>query len=283
MTDAEKPDLTTLTVQLLSAYVGNNSVAAEAFPDLIAKTRQALAGETAPVVASAQDHFPAVSVRKSLASPEHILSMIDGKPYKTLKRHIGLHGMTPAEYRSRYGLPKDYPMVAPVYSEQRRATAARIGLGRKGRSSAESVQSEQAVSDPTPAPKPSPQPDTIPASADQAAPADGTAAPAIKPRRGKLSIASAKGQPKDTSTQKPRAVKATKAKPATPQDATDVGASKIESVPTDETPIAPAARRPRTKRDKPSAPVDAAPVDNGAAPAKRVGRPRKPKDTEPVG
>lgn len=283
MTDAEKPDLTTLTVQLLSAYVGNNSVAAEALPDLIAKTRQALSGETAPVVASTQDHVPAVTVRKSLASPEHILSMIDGKPYKTLKRHIGMHGMTPAEYRSRYGLPKDYPMVAPVYSEQRRASAARIGLGRKGRSSAESIQAEQVVSDPMPAPEPSPQPDTIPASADQAAPADVTAAPAVKTRRGKLSVASAKGQPKDTSIQKPRALKAPKAKPATPQDATEVAASKIASVPADETPLTPAAKRPRTKRDKPSAPVDAAPVDNGAAPAKRFGRPRKPEDTEPVG
>jgi predicted transcriptional regulator len=276
MTDAEKPDLTTLTVQLLSAYVGNNSVAAEALPDLIAKTRHALSGETAPVVASAPDPAPAVSVRKSLASPEHILSMIDGKPYKTLKRHIGMHGMTPAEYRSRYGLPKDYPMVAPAYSEQRRATAARIGLGRKGRSSAESIQSEQVVSDPTPAPEPSPQPDTIAASADLAAPAEGTTTPAVKPRRGKLSIASAQSQPKDTSVQKPRAVKSPKAKPATPQDATEVAASKIASVPADETPLTPAAKRPRTKRDKPSAPIDAAPVDNGAAPAKRIGRLRKP-------
>lgn len=282
MTDAEKPDLTTLTVQLLSAYVGNNSVAAEALPDLIAKTRQALSGETAPVIASAPDPVPAVSVRKSLASPEHILSMIDGKPYKTLKRHIGMHGMTPAEYRSRYGLPKDYPLVAPVYSEQRRATAARIGLGRKGRSSAESIQSEQVVSDPTPAPAPPPQPDTIPASADLAAPEKGTTTPAVKPRRGKLSIASAQSQPKDTSVQKPRAVKSPKAKPATPQDATEVAASKIV-VPVDETPLTPAAKSPRPKRDKPSAPIDAAPVDNGAAPAKRIGRPRKPKDTGPVG
>jgi predicted transcriptional regulator len=262
--------------------MSGNSVAAEALPDLIAKTRQALSGDTAPVVASATDPVPAVSVRKSLASPEHILSMIDGKPYKTLKRHIGMHGMTPAEYRSRYGLPKEYPMVAPAYSEQRRATAARIGLGRKGRSSAEPIQSEQVVSDPTPAPEPSPQPDTIPASADLAAPAEGTTTPAVKPRRGKLSIAPAQSQPKDTSMQKPRAVKAPKAKTATTQDATEVAASTIV-VPADETPLTPAAKRPRPKRDKPSAPIDAAPVDNGAAPAKRIGRPRKPKNTGPVG
>lgn len=283
MTEAEKPDLTTLTVQLLSAYVGNNSVAAEALPDLIAKTRQALSRATAPDVATAPVPVPAVSVRKSLASPEHIFSMIDGKPYKTLKRHIGLHGMTPAEYRNRYGLPTDYPMVAPAYSEQRRATATRNGLGRKGRSSSELVQSEQAVSDPTPAPEPSPDPDAVPASADQAAALNGTAAPAIKSRPGKLSLAAARTPSKDTSMQTPRVVKAPKAQPATTQDATDVAASKIANVPTEATPIAPAAKRPRTKRDKPSALVDTAPVDNGAAPAKRVGRPRKPLDTEPVG
>jgi len=74
---------------------------------------------------------PAVSVRKSLASKDHLISMIDGKPYKTLRRHLSTHGMTPAEYRTRYGLKPDYPMVAENYSEQRRAMAHKIGLGRK--------------------------------------------------------------------------------------------------------------------------------------------------------
>src|SRR5690606_33118041 len=77
------------------------------------------------------DHVPAVTVRKSLASKDHIISMIDGKPYKTLRRHLSTHGLTPAEYRARYGLKADYPMVAPAYSEQRRAMAKKIGLGRK--------------------------------------------------------------------------------------------------------------------------------------------------------
>ncbi|MGK4495599.1 MucR family transcriptional regulator, partial [Klebsiella pneumoniae] len=70
-------------------------------------------------------------VRKSLASKDHIISMIDGKPYKTLRRHLATHGMTPAEYRERYGLKPDYPMVAETYSESRRAMAKKIGLGRK--------------------------------------------------------------------------------------------------------------------------------------------------------
>src|SRR6185369_9006468 len=77
-----------------------------------------------------QSHEPAVTVRKSLASREHILSLIDGKPYLTLKRHLGGHGLTPAQYRERYNLKPDYPMVAPAYAEKRRAIAKTIGLGR---------------------------------------------------------------------------------------------------------------------------------------------------------
>jgi predicted transcriptional regulator len=77
------------------------------------------------------DFTPAVSSRKSLASKDHIISMIDGKPYKTLRRHLATHGLTPAEYRDRYGLKADYPMVAENYSESRRAMAKKIGLGRK--------------------------------------------------------------------------------------------------------------------------------------------------------
>lgn len=78
---------------------------------------------------------PAVSVRKSLASKDHIISMIDGKPYRTLRRHLSTHGLTPEEYRERYNLRADYPMVAPSYSEARRAMAHKIGLGAKGRKS----------------------------------------------------------------------------------------------------------------------------------------------------
>lgn len=74
---------------------------------------------------------PAVTVRKSLASKDRIISLIDGKPYSTLKRHLSTHGLTPDQYRERYGLKPDYPMVAPAYAEKRRALAKKIGLGRK--------------------------------------------------------------------------------------------------------------------------------------------------------
>jgi predicted transcriptional regulator len=77
------------------------------------------------------EHVGAVSPRKSLADPAHIISMIDGKPYKTLRRHLTTHGMTPEQYRERYNLKADYPMVAPNYSESRRAMAKKIGLGTK--------------------------------------------------------------------------------------------------------------------------------------------------------
>jgi predicted transcriptional regulator len=78
-----------------------------------------------------ETYEPAVTVRKSLASKDHIISLIDGKPYSTLKRHLGSHGLTPDQYRERYGLKADYPMVAPAYAEKRRALAKKIGLGVK--------------------------------------------------------------------------------------------------------------------------------------------------------
>ncbi len=85
-----------------------------------------------PEAEPAPNHEPAVTIRKSLSSPDHIISLIDGKPYKTLRRHLSRHGMTPEQYRERYGPKNDYPMVAPAYAETRRELAKKIGLGRKG-------------------------------------------------------------------------------------------------------------------------------------------------------
>lgn len=89
--------------------------------------------ETAP----AQSYEPAVTARKSLASPDHIISMLDGKKYKTLRRHLTTNGLTPEQYRERFNLKADYPMVAANYSEARRAMAKSIGLGRKAGSTVE--------------------------------------------------------------------------------------------------------------------------------------------------
>lgn len=133
MSEENNADITTLTVQLLSAFVSNNMVDPERLADLVRSTRAALTENpaSAAVEAEAATYTPAVSARKSLSSPDHILSMIDGKPYKTLKRHLATHGLSPDQYRERYNLPKSYPLVAPSYSEARRAVATRLGLGRK--------------------------------------------------------------------------------------------------------------------------------------------------------
>jgi predicted transcriptional regulator len=93
-----------------------------------------------PQAEPAQKHEPAVTVRKSLSSPDHIISLIDGKPYRTLRRHLSGHGLTPEQYRERYNLKPDYPMVAPAYAETRRALAKKIGLGSKGRQAKASAE-----------------------------------------------------------------------------------------------------------------------------------------------
>ena len=131
MADTEQPDSTAMTVQLLSAYFSNNQVPAGDIAGIIEATRDALERKATVETPAAPEFVPAVSIRKSLSSREHIISMLDGKPYKTLKRHLATNGLTPAEYRERYNLPKDYPMIAPAYSEHRRAVAQQLGLGRR--------------------------------------------------------------------------------------------------------------------------------------------------------
>lgn len=128
-----------LAADLTMAWLSNPNTraSAEDVPDFLKSMHSAvkdLAGPAAadqPAAETAQEHVPAVTVRKSLGSKDHIISMIDGKPYRTLRRHLSTNGLTPDEYRQRYNLKPDYPMVAETYSEQRRALAKKIGLGRK--------------------------------------------------------------------------------------------------------------------------------------------------------
>ena len=100
--------------------------------------------EEAEETKTSREYKPAVTARKSLSSPDHIISLIDGKPYKTLRRHLSGHGMTPEQYRERYNLKPDYPMVARNYSESRRAMAHKIGLGARRRNA------KQAAAAPSP-------------------------------------------------------------------------------------------------------------------------------------
>jgi predicted transcriptional regulator len=125
--------LTGITASVVGAYLTHNKIGAAELPVLISSTYAALAKTAAPLAieAAAPDHVPAVSIRKSLASPEFIISMIDGKPYRVLGRHLTTHGLSPDEYRARYKLPADYPIVAPAYAAKRSEMAKRIGLGRK--------------------------------------------------------------------------------------------------------------------------------------------------------
>ena len=131
-----------LATELTIAWLGNPNTrsAAEDVPAFLGKMHETVSALLGTADSSAQvdaptDYTPAVTARKSLASKDYIISMIDGKPYKTLRRHLATHGMTPAEYRERFGLKPDYPMVAENYSESRRAMAKKIGLGRKPGSS----------------------------------------------------------------------------------------------------------------------------------------------------
>ena len=141
-----------LATELTIAWLGNQNtrVSAEDVPAFLQSmhaTVTQLSGKG--VVETAQEappeYTPATTARKSLASKDHIISMIDGKPYKTLRRHLSGHGMTPEQYRRRYGLKADYPMVSESYSQQRRDMAKSIGLGRKPGSKAPARKAAKAA------------------------------------------------------------------------------------------------------------------------------------------
>ena len=125
--------LITLTADIVSAHVSNNSVAVNDVPGLIQNVHSALTqlGTTAPEPEVKQE--PAVSVRASV-KPDYIVCLEDGKKLKMLKRHLMTHyNLTPEQYRAKWNLPADYPMVAPNYAEQRRSLAKKIGLGTRRR------------------------------------------------------------------------------------------------------------------------------------------------------
>ncbi|GGE97266.1 MucR family transcriptional regulator [Sphingomonas prati] len=129
--DSPDTDLLAITADIVSAHVGNNTVATGDVANLIKSVYDALANIGAPEPVEVEAYEPATTARKSLANPNHILSMINGKPYTMLKRHLAQNGLTPAEYRDRYNLPADYPMTAQAYSARRRELAHSFGLGRK--------------------------------------------------------------------------------------------------------------------------------------------------------
>ena len=128
---AKNEMLITLTADIVAAHVSNNSVAVSDLPTLIGNVHSALAGLGGATVVPEVRQEPAVSIRASI-KPDYIICLEDGKKLKMLKRHLMTHyKMTPDDYRAKWNLPADYPMVAPNYAEQRRSLAKKIGLGTK--------------------------------------------------------------------------------------------------------------------------------------------------------
>lgn len=139
MTDKRDDDSTLLATELTIAWLANPNtrVNPDDVPGVLASMFEAVRSlgksdiSEEAATPETNEHKPAVTARKSLADPDFIISMIDGKKYRSLKRHLNAHGLSPQEYRQRYGLKPDYPMVAPGYSAARRDVAKKLGLGRK--------------------------------------------------------------------------------------------------------------------------------------------------------
>ena len=138
MDNQENPaeGLVSLTADIVSAHVSNNSVAVNDLPTLIQNVHNALSGLGRVQEEPPAKQEPAVSIRSSI-KPDYVVCLEDGLKMKMLKRHLMTdHGMTPDQYRQKWGLGPDYPMVAPNYAEQRRTLAKKIGLGTKRRRTA---------------------------------------------------------------------------------------------------------------------------------------------------
>ena len=123
-------DLLSLTAEVVSAYVAKNPLPTAALPEVIAQVHQSLRALSGPRQEPQVPLVPAVPIKKSVTA-DYIISLEDGRKFKSMKRYLGLLGMSPDEYRQRWGLPRDYPMVAPNYAAKRSELAKTMGLGRK--------------------------------------------------------------------------------------------------------------------------------------------------------
>lgn len=143
-------DLMGMTADIVSAYVSNNSVPAAELPALLVQVHGALTALSAAPTPSEPEAEKATSaqIRKSI-TPDALISFLDGKPYKTLRRHLTTNGLTMEAYRARFGLPNDYPAVSANYSATRSALARQLGLGQ---------QRQKVEAAPEPAPEPATKP-----------------------------------------------------------------------------------------------------------------------------
>jgi predicted transcriptional regulator len=128
--NASQPDYVSLASEVVSAYVTNNSVARSELPALIAAVHGAFSGLGRPATPTPEKPEPPLPIKKSV-TPDYLISLEDGRQYKSLKRHLTHRGLTPEQYRAKWGLPHDYPMVAPNYAKARSELARSMGLGQK--------------------------------------------------------------------------------------------------------------------------------------------------------
>jgi len=148
----DETDFVGLAAGIVGAYVSRNSVPISELPAFIAATHAALVKLGAPAEPVVEKPTPPVPIRKTV-TPDHIISLEDGKPYKSLKRHLTTRGLTPDQYRQKWGLPVDYPMVAATYAAQRSELAKSLGLGqiRRDRIAAQKSEAEARAAEPAPA------------------------------------------------------------------------------------------------------------------------------------
>ena len=129
--EMDRSELLALTSEIVSAHVSNNAVSGADLPDLISNVFDSLERLAHPSDPEPERQEPAVSIKKSVTD-DYLVCLEDGKKLKMLKRHLSTaYGMTPEDYRAKWGLPADYPMVAPAYARKRQELAKKIGLGRK--------------------------------------------------------------------------------------------------------------------------------------------------------
>lgn len=148
-------DFASITADIISSYVANNAVHRADLPTVIASVHAALQGLASPTQAEPEKSEPRVPIKKSI-TPDFLISLEDGKKYKTLKRHLSKLGLTADEYRAKWGLPADYPMVATSYAAKRSELARSIGLGqmRTKNATKAAVTSNEKVTAPVKAEKP---------------------------------------------------------------------------------------------------------------------------------
>ncbi|KAA2234808.1 MucR family transcriptional regulator [Salinarimonas soli] len=126
---SHNPDYISLAAEIVASYVSHNSIPPAELPALIGTVHQALQGLSTPAQPEPVKLEPRIPIKKTL-TPDFLISLEDGKQYRSLKRHLTTVGLTPEMYRAKWGLPHDYPMVAPNYSKQRSELAKSLGLGQ---------------------------------------------------------------------------------------------------------------------------------------------------------